>query len=271
MELSQQQRNEFSETLWSFYAQHARDLPWREPDPDSHFDPYSIMVSELMLQQTQVSRVMLKYAEFLQRFPTVQALALAEQGDVLRVWQGLGYNRRAKFLWQAARIVAQAGHFPDTLAELVTLPGVGTNTAGAILSYAYNRPAVFIETNVRTVYIHHFFHDRIDVTDKEIVAVLEQTLDRENPRDFYWAIMDYGSHLKTTIGNLNRASRHYTRQSTFKGSRRQIRGRIIFVLGSGNQTLPALQAAIPDARLEGVIDDLVAEGMVRSHDGVYSL
>ena len=271
MEPSQQQRGEFLETLWDFYAHQARSLPWREPGSDDRFDPYRVMVSELMLQQTQVPRVTPKYHEFLKRFPTLQTLAQAELGDVLRVWQGLGYNRRAKFLWQAAQTVAQLGDFPDTLSALVALPGVGFNTAGAILAYAYNQPALFIETNVRTVYIHHFFHDRTDVADKEIAAVLEQTLDREHPREFYWAVMDYGSHLKATIGNLNKASKHYTKQSTFKGSRRQVRGYVIHALGSGSQTLSELQATIPDERLGHVLKDLVAEGMVRARDGVYSL
>ena len=271
MEASQQQRSEFLEILWDFYARQARSLPWREPGPDGQFDPYHVMVSELMLQQTQVPRVRPKYHEFLQRFPVIQTLAQAELGEVLRVWQGLGYNRRAKFLWQAAQMVVEAGNFPDTQTGLVALPGIGTNTAGAILAYTYNQPTLFVEKNVRTVYIHHFFRDGADVTDKEIAAVLEHTLDREHPREFYWAIMDYGSHLKATIGNLNKVSKHYTKQSTFKGSRRQVRGRIIYVLGGGSQTLSELQAVIPDERLAGVLEDLIAEGMVRSRDGVYSL
>jgi A/G-specific adenine glycosylase len=229
------------------------------------------MVSEIMLQQTQVPRVMPKYDEFLSRFKNTQALAAADLGDVLRAWQGLGYNRRAKFLWQAAQKVAEADSFPDTHAELVKLPGIGPNTAGAILAYAFNQPGVFIETNIRTVYIHHFYGDRINVDDKEILALVEETLDRENPREFYWALMDYGSHLKSTIGNLNKASKQYVKQSTFNGSRRQVRGAVLRALGTRAQPLDELQQTIPDERLENVLADLSAEGLIRVMDGEYSL
>jgi A/G-specific adenine glycosylase len=269
--VQQSEQNEFLETLWDFYAQHGRELPWRRPEPDDTFDPYKVMVSELMLQQTQVARVIPKYSEFLGRFPTTLALAQAELGDVLRVWQGLGYNRRAKFLYQAAKSVRDLSHFPDTLEELVRLPGVGANTAGAILAYAYNQPALFIETNVRTVYIHHFFADKADIPDRSIRALLEQTLDHENPRQFYWALMDYGSHLKATVGNLNKASRHYTRQPMFNGSRRQLRGAVIRMLGGGDKTTAELHLVISDERLESVLYDLVSEGLVRQSGRRYTL
>lgn len=261
---SRQQRQAFQETLWDYYARHGRSgLPWRYPEPDGSFDPYKIMVSELMLQQTQVSRVVPKYHEFLQRFPTAKALAAAELGDVLRVWQGLGYNRRAKFLWQAAQMVEGLKHFPDTPEGLIKLPGIGANTAGAILAYAYGRPVVFVETNVRTVYIHHFFAGRSDITDKEILELVTQTLDREHPREFYWALMDYGSYLKAKLGNLNKASKHYAKQSAFHGSRRQIRGQVLRELGRGTRTAKELRAAIPDRRLPDVLDDLANEGLIR--------
>jgi len=230
------------------------------------------MVSELMLQQTQVPRVVPKYRAFLERFPTAARLAEADLGDVLREWQGLGYNRRAKFLWQAAQAVAKLGHFPDTAAELVQLPGIGPNTAGAILAYAYNQPAVFVETNVRTVYIHHFCGDREGIGDTEIARLVEQTLDREQPREFYWALMDYGSHLKATVGNLNKASKHYTKQSKFHGSRRQVRGQVIRLLGAKHHSLAELQAAIADGRLAAVLHELEQEGLVRqSKHGTYGL
>jgi A/G-specific adenine glycosylase len=271
MDLSQQQRDEFSETLWSFYSRAGRDLPWRIPSLDGEFKPYEIMVSELMLQQTQVSRVMPKYHEFLARFPTVQVLADADLGEVLRMWQGLGYNRRAKFLWQAAQQVAVLGKFPDTLVELVKLPGIGINTAGAILAYAYNQPSLFIETNVRTVYIHQFFPDEHEVTDKQLLSLLEQTIDQEHPREFYWALMDYGSHLKATIGNPNRVSKHYTKQSKFDGSRRQLRGQVIRTLGADSYEIAELRSAIADERLDAVLEDLIVEGMVHVQDGMYTL
>jgi A/G-specific adenine glycosylase len=271
MQVDEQQRNDFLEVLWRFYDENGRDLPWRQPDQGRVFNPYKIMVSELMLQQTQVSRVLPKYEAFLRQFPNVRTLATADLGDVLRAWQGLGYNRRAKFLWQAAQAIEKPGTMPDTHDSLVQLPGIGSNTAGAILAYAYNQPAIFIETNVRTVYIHHFFANEVDVMDKTIAALLEQTIDNEHPREFYWALMDYGSHLKATIGNLNRASKHYAKQSSFKGSRRQIRGHILRLLGQNGYTLQDLQSTIEDDRVESVLQDLLAESLVRTHDGMYVL
>lgn len=261
----------FLETLRDFYAQHGRDLPWRIPEPNGSFNPYKIIVSELMLQQTQVIRVIPKYYDFLERFPTVQILAQSDLGDVLRAWQGLGYNRRAKFLHGAAKIICELGRFPDTFPGLVQLPGIGANTAGAILAYAYNQPALFVETNVRTVYIHHFFADESDISDKTILSLLEQTLDREHPREFYWALMDYGSHLKASVGNLSKASKHYAKQSQFSGSRRQVRGQIIRLLSRGGHTLDQLHAAVVDDRLEDVLQGLVAEGLVRLGGDSYSL
>lgn len=272
MQLEHQQVAAFQESVWGAYRAYGRPhLPWRLPSADGSFDPYHIMVSELMLQQTQVARVVPKYTMFLRQFPTVQALAAASLGDVLRAWQGLGYNRRAKYLWQAAQKVAEGRRFPATLQELVRLPGIGPNTAGAILAYAYNQPVVFVETNIRTVYIHHFFADRTDVSDKETTQLIEQTLDREHPREFYWALMDYGTHLKTTIGNLNKASKHYAKQSKFHGSRRQLRGQVIRLLGERPLPLADLSAAVPDERLQSVLDDLVREGLVRQNQTVYGL
>jgi len=268
--LSDDERAQFHETLWEYYHEHGRhDLPWRQPEADSTFDPYKIMVSELMLQQTQVSRVLPKYVAFLEHFPTTASLGEAELGDVLRMWQGLGYNRRAKFLWQAAQAVQTKGIFPNTRAELVTLPGVGVNTAGAILAYVRNEPVLFIETNVRTVYIHHFFHEEVAIDDRAITELLAETLDQEHVREFYWALMDYGSNLKVTMGNLSRSSKQYVKQSPFAGSRRQVRGLVLRLLSEGPRSQTELQELITDERLESVLADLVAEELVHTRGGVY--
>ena len=221
---------EFQALVWDYFQQSGRhDLPWRLAAADGQFDPYTIMVSELMLQQTQVQRVIPKYAEFLQKFPTLQDLAAAELGAVLTAWSGLGYNRRAKFLWQSAQRVVDEynGVFPQTTAELVNLPGIGKNTAGAIQAYAFNHPVVFIETNIRSVYIHHFFADKTDVSDTDILQLVAATVDSEHPREWYWALMDYGSHLKKSVGNTSKQSKTYMKQSAFHGSKRQIRGQVI--------------------------------------------
>lgn len=219
---------QFIETVWDFYRANGRhDLPWRKTN-----NPYKIVVSELMLQQTQVARVLPKYKEFLGQFPTTKTLAQAPLGEVLKAWQGLGYNRRAKFLWQAAQAVVNEheGKWPKTFSGLQSLPGIGSYTAGAIMNFAYNSPIPLIETNVRTVYIHHFFKDAQNVLDKELLPIIERTLDETNPREWNWALMDYGSHLKTTIGNVSTKSKTYKKQSNFKESNRYIRGAIIRAL-----------------------------------------
>jgi A/G-specific adenine glycosylase len=261
---------EFQELIWSYYHDYGRhDLSWRQPEADGSFDPYKIMVSELMLQQTQVQRVIPKYQEFLAQFPNVTSLAKAELGDVLRAWSGLGYNRRAKFLHQSANMVTTklGGIFPTQINELVALPGVGTNTAGAIAAYAYNQPVVFVETNIRTVIIHHYFNDQADISDKTILKISDETLDRKHPREWYWALMDYGSHIKQTVGNLSRQSKVYTKQPAFAGSKRQIRGKVIKLLGIGPLSEESIASQIADERVLIVIHDLLAEGLIRRLSG----
>jgi len=264
----------FQNTVFRYFEKHGRhDMPWRLQELDGSFDPYKIMVSELMLQQTQVARVTPKFLEFIQRFPTVQSLVGASLGDVLVAWSGLGYNRRAKFLHQAAQMVVREynGKFPSDLEQLVRLPGVGKNTAGAILAYAFNRPALFIETNIRTVYIHHFFHDRTGIPDSEIIKLLDETLDNKQPRIFYWALMDYGAYLKQIIGNLNKLSKSYAKQSTFAGSLRQIRGQVIRSLAGCACTLEQLQRIITDDRLPIVLEDLMHENLIVKQADHYQL
>lgn len=264
----------FLEQLWAYYDAHGRrELPWRQPDDLGGFDPYKVLVSEVMLQQTQVSRVIPKYQMFLDMFPTVSTLASASLGDVLIAWQGLGYNRRAKFLWQAAQMVVNehGGVFPESQNGLVALPGVGINTAGATAAYAYNQPVIFVETNVRTVYIHHFFHDQEGIHDKQIIKLLEDTVDYDNPREFYWALMDYGTYLKRAVGNASRKSKHHSVQSPFHGSKRQLRGLVLRELADGTKSHEILRAASHDARLDEVLAELQKEGMITSQDDIYQL
>lgn len=272
---------QFQDEVWKYYDQHGRHgLAWRLPGlaygTGGGFDPYKIMVSELMLQQTQVSRVVPKYQQFLELFPTIRALAVAPLGDVLVAWQGLGYNRRAKYLWQAAQMVENkmGGVFPHGQKELARLPGVGVNTAGAIMAYAYDKPVVFVETNIRTVYIHHFFDDEEGVADKDILELVRQSvagLQDGGARNWYWALMDYGTHIKQTHGNKSRASKSYVKQPAFEGSRRKVRGAAVRFLSRQPGTLDEMAAVETDSRLPEVLADLVAEGMVREEAGRYRL
>ncbi len=264
----------FADTVWDHYQTLGRhDLPWRVPALNGKFDPYKIMVSELMLQQTQVARVIPKYEQFLETFPSLEALAKAPLGTVLQAWDGLGYNRRAKFLHEAAQQITKEHHgkLPTQMQPLLELPGIGSNTAGAILAFAYNQPVVFVETNIRTVFIHHFFHDQTAVTDKTILELVAQTLDTEHSREWYWALMDYGAYLKQTIGNLNKQSKNYVRQSRFEGSRRQLRGQLIRLLNDGPHSMAELQRQLSDPRLESVVEELFSEQLIRRQANKYQL
>lgn len=247
--------------IWDQGRRLYRDMPWR-----SDTRPYYVLVSELMLQQTQVARVIPKFKEFIARFPDEQVLSDASLSDVLTAWQGLGYNRRAKFLQQAAIMICTEfnGEFPTSRADILRLPGVGKNTAGAIEAYAFNRPSIFIETNVRTVYIHHFFAGMNDVSDADIQAILEQTIDHEHPREFYWALMDYGAWLKASgVRNVAR-SRHYKKQSPLAGSVREVRGLIIRQLATSEKmSIDELKSTMPDDdRFNTALDGLAADGLI---------
>lgn len=271
-------------------------MPWRQ---DTR--PYYVLVSELMLQQTQVDRVIPKFEQFIAQFPDEATLAAAPLADVLRAWQGLGYNRRAKFLHEAAKSITSQGNFPQDETGLLALPGVGINTAGAIRAYAYNQPAIYIETNVRAVYIHHFFHNQELVDDKQIRKIMLQTVPwaegKEQPmeriqsvpgitrklgspldsnilsgdstvglsygaREFYWALMDYGSLLKRQ-GVVPGRSSHYKKQAPLQGSLRQVRGQIVTFLAGADSTHEALQANFAgDVRFVSALAGLVKDGLV---------
>jgi len=228
MKLDRAQITAFRRTLRAFYKKNRRDLPWRRTT-----DPYKILVSEIMLQQTQVSRVIPKYDAWLARFPNLKKLAAASLSDVLSMWKGLGYNRRGLALHKIAQIlIAEKRPLPRTADALIALPAIGPNTAGSIMAFAYNEPTIFIETNVRTVFIHHFWKatSRRTPTDKEILKLVAQTIDRKNPREWYYALMDYGTHLKKTVGNTSRRSAAYRTQTKFEGSNRQLRAALLFAL-----------------------------------------
>lgn len=256
---------EFIELLQEKGHELWRDMPWRR---DTR--PYYVLVSELMLQQTQVDRVIPKFEAFVARFPDEQALASASLADVLKLWNGLGYNRRAKYLHEAAKkIVAEhGGAFPCTREELLGLPGVGPGTAGAILAYAFNQPAVFIETNVRTVYFYHFFPEDDKISDTQLAETVENTIDRERPREFYWALMDYGTWLKKQGAGKVAQSKHYKKQSALKGSVREVRGQIVRVLTGDDLALAPLREVVgADDRFEPALAGLLRDGLVQETGG----
>lgn len=262
----------FVKSVKAYYKKHGRhDLPWRMTN-----DAYQILVSEVMLQQTQVERVIPKYQLFIQKWPQVEALAAAPLNEVIIAWQGLGYNSRAQRLRQCAAVVAKEyqGIFPADVQKLQDLPGIGPYTAGAIMAFAFNTAVPLIETNVRTVYLHHFFKDAADVSDEVVLQLVRKTMDCKNPRAWYSALMDYGTHLKKAHGNPNSRSATYTKQSSFSGSDRQIRGQLVKL--ATRKVFTRLQAhrdlkQFDVVRVDAQIERLLAEGLLEFVKGKYRL
>jgi A/G-specific adenine glycosylase len=259
----------FRGLIYDHYHKHGRCLPWRLTR-----DPYRILVSEVMLQQTQVERVLEKYEAFVAVFPDFPSLAAAPFDRVLLLWQGLGYNRRALSLKKTAvRVTGEfQGKLPPSVDLLLTLPGIGRASASAIAAFAFDMPVVFIETNIRTVFIHLFFSDKGHVADREIVPLLERSLDRAEPRKWYYALMDYGSMLKSTGERVHRKSTGYRRQSPFEGSDRQVRSAVLKVLLREKTVSEAALAEMlgeSRERVQKVLAALRSEGLISAmEDGL---
>jgi len=257
---------QFRRTILSYYAENRRDLPWRHTT-----DPYHILVSEIMLQQTQVARVMTKYPEFISAFPAFADLARAPLSSVLAVWQGMGYNRRAMALKTCAQKVMDEfnGELPSDTGILATFPGIGKATAGSIAAFAFNMPVVFIETNIRRVFIHFFFDEKSNIPDTEILPLAGKALEGQDPRTWYSALMDYGTMLRGEIQNPNRRSAHYARQTKFEGSDREIRGQIIRTLIKEqelDETILAGKFGSDPERVYRILGTLEKEGyLIRSN------
>ncbi|MDP2656641.1 MAG: A/G-specific adenine glycosylase [bacterium] len=264
---------QFQQIIWDYYEKNGRhDLPWRLTD-----DTYTIFISEIMLQQTQVPRVLIKYPEFLGEFPDINTLARASLANILNVWQGMGYNRRAIFLKKAAREIIEKydGNIPNNVIDLESLPGIGIHTAGAIMAFAFNAPVVFIETNIRRTFIHHFFQEDADVSDTEILPLVRATLPVDRPRDWYNALMDYGSYVAKNVANPNHKSRHYKKQSSFDTSVRKVRGVIINTLTRSkdgiifNKELDALP--FERERINMALAGLMAEDFLKKKRNGYGI
>lgn len=255
----------FRNEVWRYYREHGRhDLPWRETR-----DPYKILVSEVMLQQTQVPRALEKYKEFLTAFPTVYVLAQAKLVEVLRVWSGLGYNRRGKYLHDAAKMITKVYNGDLREALMHPLPGVGPYTRAAVRAFAYNEPHTMIETNIRTVFIHHFVKEGKSVSDKDLIPLIEAAAADQDPREWHWALMDYGSSLKKLHPNPSRRSAGYAKQSKFEGSLRQVRGAILRELHKG----PSYVTDLPfeKERIEKALAGLVKDDMIEKTKGKWHI
>ncbi|TFG08971.1 MAG: A/G-specific adenine glycosylase [Promethearchaeota archaeon] len=252
----------FQDIIYSYYKQHYRDFPFRK-----NMNPYKVLVSEIMLQQTQTSRVSEKYVEFLNIFPDIKALSESSVDEVLKTWQGLGYNRRAIALKKIADIVMKEheGKIPKSIEILKSFPQIGHNTACSIYTFAYNKPSYFIETNIRNVYIYFFFPKKQSIKDNDILLIVKKTVDEKNPREWYYALMDYGVMLKKTLPELNKRSAHYRKQKPFKGSNRQLRGKILkLLIKKPELKLMDLQneLKIEQKKLNKILKQLSKEGFI---------
>ncbi|MBQ9059409.1 MAG: adenine glycosylase [Atopobiaceae bacterium] len=268
-----------------------RDLPWRRTS-----DPYEVLVSEVMLQQTQVKRVDGRWQSWLERFPTLDALACASSAEVLQEWQGLGYNRRALSLWKACQQMSHnGGVVPSELSELVRLPGIGPATAAGVRAFAFNLPGIYLETNVRTVFLHELFPQAEDVPDSALVPLVEEccppnnTNPEDDPKTWYWALLDYGAYLKQVLPNPSRRSRSYAKQSRFEGSRRQKRAELVRILLAEQQTghSPCSEDLLCEQLSESetragrepvslaftreLLEELAREGFCHDIDGMWSI
>lgn len=295
MKISAATIRKFQEVIWEYYKKHGREFPWRPRSPAAggrtrgtgELDPYGVLISEVMLQQTQVDRVIPKYIAWMKQFPTPTALAHAATGDVVKAWQGLGYNRRALNLKRATEVIVReyGGEVPRDVEKLDALPGVGPYTAAAILAFAWNERVVFIETNIRTVYLYFFFKGRKKVQDKKILEVVARTLPDYHPsspllrkegkkktsvREWYNALMDYGAMLKAWYGNPNVRSAHYAKQKKFAGSRRELRGKILRRAARQKTIVPG-EFASDAFSVPEVLRELVREGFLRREGRVFKL
>ncbi|MBI5644864.1 A/G-specific adenine glycosylase [Candidatus Kaiserbacteria bacterium] len=259
----------FREEVLGYWKKHGRhSLPWRKTK-----DPYRILVSEIMLQQTQVPRVIDKYKEFLRVFPTVRALARAKLSDVLKMWSGLGYNRRGKYLHDAAKVIVTEHRGNIKNATMHTLPGVGPYTRAAVRAFAFNEPHTMVETNIRAAYIHHFFQAKKRVDDAQLSVLIEKGAHGQDPRNWHSALMDYGAHIKKLHDNPTRKSKHYVMQSKFEGSLRQVRGAVLKVLNAGSHGDLAIsqKLSFDEKMVRDALAGLARDGLVTSEKGSWRI
>lgn len=276
-EISDADLGAFRARVWERGRALYRDLPWRDTR-----DPYAVLLSEVMLQQTQVARVRGRWEQWLDVFPTPAALAASPLPPVLELWQGMGYNRRALNLKRCAEeLVGRfGGEVPRGHDELVSLPGVGPATAAGVRVFAFSEPDLYLETNVRAVFLHELFEGQDDVSDARIRPLVAASCPRDaSVREWYYALLDYGACLKRTFPNPSRRSKQHVRQSRFEGSHRQKRAYLLRRVLEEPATTEELAADLNDAEgkagrpelgadeVTAILAELEAEGFVVARDG----
>lgn len=251
----------FQTKIFDFYQQNRRSFPWRMTT-----DRYAIMVSEVMLQQTQADRVARRFPLWLERFPDVQALASASLREVLDAWSGLGYNSRGQRLHRAASMIVEqhGGEVPGDPAQLIGLPGIGAYTSRSIPVFADNLDLAAVDTNIRRVLIHELNLPE-SITPKALMEVAEEVLPKGRSCDWHNALMDYGAmeltSKKTGIAPL-------TRQSTFKGSRRWYRSALLReLLATGELSRESVEERYAECPhgIGSIVDSMVEEAMIEEY------
>ncbi len=270
MKLSRQKVRAFETHIFAWWSENRRDLPWRHTR-----DPYKILVSEVMLQQTQVIRVIPKYTEFIEAFPDIRVLAKASPARVLKIWKGMGYNRRALYLRKTAEVVVASYHdkFPKDEVLLTKLPGVGTYTARALMVFAYGMNVAMVDTNIRQIITHFFFSGRTQ-KEKTIQTVADQLVPKGKSWEWHQALMDYGALAMT---KQKKTMRLVKKQKPFKDSDRYYRGRIVDLLRLGRLNEKKLitdfmnQYSKERVFFAGIVEGLIRDGLVERRNGYVSL
>ncbi len=254
---SEEDIHNFHQKIFQFYKKHKRDLPWRKTT-----DPYKILVSEFMLQQTQVSRVIEYYTTWIKKWPTIQKLANEQYKNVLQAWMGLGYNRRAMYLHNTAKVIVEEfqGDIITAIKQFEKLPGIGLYTSKAVQIFAENADIATVDTNIRRIFINEF-KIKETLSDKELFQIAKRCLPQGRSRDWHNALMDYGAMFLTS---RKTGIKPKTQQSRFKGSDRQIRGKILRMLLTENQTEYQLnqQLRIDAERLSEILNKMLIEKTV---------
>lgn len=255
----------FRQKILKFARKQGRNLPWRKTD-----DPYKILISEFMLQQTQVARVINYYQNWIHLFPDFCSVSRAKKAAVLKAWSGLGYNSRALRLKECCTLICKqhGGILPESLDELMKLPGIGIYTASALLAFAYNKPVPVVDINIRRVYLHEFKLPT-DISYRAISDFAKQFIPKGKSAEWHNALMDYGAALSAQI---KKKFPPQTKQSKFDGSARQVRGEIIRRLLKGKSVaFTTLLAGIPHPDKTEILQKLITENIVSVKNGRYKI
>ena len=244
----------FHKKIFSWWAKNKKQYPWRETS-----DPYTIMVSEFMLQQTQASRVIPKFNLFLKKFPDLESLANNTDREVLALWSGLGYNRRAIWLKEAPQYIIELGYFPQENRILKKIRGIGEYTSRSIPIFAFNVDIATVDTNIRRILIHEGFATE-ETNEKELFKIAEQLLPLHRSRDYHSALMDYGATLITA---KKTGIKPKTMKGKFKGSTRESRGKIIKLLLQNEKLSKAeLSKKLGKKDIENILNSLAKDQLI---------